>query len=65
MLKYYVDYDKFQYSDKTYAKYPINQSKFQFVFLIKKEKSRHKIRIIGELNPCTGVGSGKHLEMVH
>lgn len=62
MLKYHVDYDKYQYSEKKYAKYPINQSKLQPVFLIKKEKSRYKIRIIGELSPCTGAGSGKHLE---
>lgn len=38
MLKYYIDYDKFQYPDKTYSLYPITQSRLQFVFQIKKGK---------------------------
>lgn len=61
MLKYYVEYE-FQYSGITYAKYPINQSKFQLVLLINKDKTRSKVRITGDLYFCTGAGPGKHLE---
>lgn len=63
MLKYYVDNDKFQHLDKTYAKYPIIQRQFWFVFLIKMEKNKiKKTRIIGDLDPCTGTGGIKHLK---
>lgn len=40
MLKYYIDYDKFQYLDKTYEKYPITQRQFWLVFLIKMERKK-------------------------
>lgn len=40
----------------------ITQSKFKFVFLIKMEETRYKIRIIGDLDSCTRAGGGKHLK---